>query len=181
MSSNSPTCNYVYVNHYEFLCCNDYSACYGQDRCRYPEILKAMGIGRETESSVIIPENPSVISKFDASSANPSVAQQVKVSRKHVFNPALRAENKVHSDHPIFYWWSSMCHACYNYRSKSYAYTGGKGIRVHPDWHKAEIFIAGFSSYNKMTDKMQRLDRNLDFDPDNYVIIRGDTRIYYEK
>lgn len=174
MAGSCSTCTHVYVSHYDFLCCHDYSACYGQDKCRYPEVLRAMGINPsqfETKSDEVkIESSPLVVPSSDPP----------KITRKHVFNPALRAENKVHSGHPLFYWWSTMCHACYNYRSKSYAYTGGKGIRVHPDWHKAETFIRGFASYNKMTDKMLRLDRNLDFDPDNYVIMRGESRIYFD-
>lgn len=62
--------------------------------------------------------------------------------------------------------WKMMKQRCYNPNSEGYENYGGRGIRVHSDWHKFENFYRdmGHCPENKTLD---RIDTNKDYSKEN--------------
>ncbi len=44
--------------------------------------------------------------------------------------------------HPLYHLWNKMMDRCYNPKSHSYKYYGGRGIKVDQRWHDVRQFIA---------------------------------------
>lgn len=72
-----------------------------------------------------------------------------------------------HSRHPLYFTWTNMLARTSNQNHEHYADYGGRGITVHTDWLKADVFC-------------QWIDANLGPRPDGHTLDRIDNDGNYE-
>jgi hypothetical protein len=68
--------------------------------------------------------------------------------------------------------WKNMRTRCTNPKYKQWKNYGGRGITVHPTWHKFENFLADMGKALP-EQELHRVDNNLGYAPDNCVWVTG--------
>lgn len=68
---------------------------------------------------------------------------------------------------PTHYIWRGMLSRCKNKSASSYAYYGGRGIKVVERWLKYENFLADIGRRPSKDHSIERRDNNADYGPDN--------------
>ena len=80
----------------------------------------------------------------------------VKVHTKHKY-----------STHRLYSTWRDMLRRCYDERTKTYDYYGGRGIKVCERWHKIENFMEDMSGSHIDGLTLDRIDSNGNYEPSN--------------
>lgn len=99
-----------------------------------------------------------------------------KISKAY-FN---RKHKKWFSATPEYRVWSNMKQLCTNPRNKSYKYYGGKGIKICDRWlNSAEDFVKDMGKRPSSKHRIDRIDNNGNYDPDNcrWVLQKESTSI----
>lgn len=63
--------------------------------------------------------------------------------------------------------WRLMMARCYDPKCKAYPDYGGRGIKVHAEWHTIEGFVAGLPAGHFAGSEMDRIDNDGDYEPGN--------------
>ena len=72
------------------------------------------------------------------------------------------------TDHPLYEMWKGMRARCRYEKHKSYAYYGGRGIKVCERWSDFDVFVADVGD-RPQGFTLERKDVNGDYTPDNCV------------
>lgn len=80
----------------------------------------------------------------------------------------LKQRSTKHGKHQTsVYWaWTSMMARCYNPRNCNFRNYGGRGIRVHEQWHTFDGFFKSMGEKPPHT-SLERIDNNGDYGPSN--------------
>ena len=89
-------------------------------------------------------------------------------------------------EQPEHYIWRSMLARCNNLKNAAYAYYGGRGIKVCPQWHTYEVFLSDMGPRPSPSYSIERRNTNGGYEPSNcYWATRSEqqknkttTRIY---